>query len=91
MKALTFVLLVAALAVAVVAGGAGARPVLPELGMGGKRTVTPDVAGFAKQHGHTRSSNAQRSRAARTRTSIATIRSRTTSRTSRSTRRRPAI
>ena len=51
MKALTFVLLVAALVVAVVAGGAGARPVLPELGMGGKRTVTPDVAGFAKQHG----------------------------------------
>jgi hypothetical protein len=29
----------------------GGRPPLPELGMGGKRSVTPDVAGFAKQHG----------------------------------------
>lgn len=51
MKALTFVLIISVTAVAVVAGGVGARPILPELGMGGKRTVTPDVAGFAKQHG----------------------------------------
>jgi hypothetical protein len=42
---------IAALAVLTVAGGAGGRPIEPELGMGGKRTVTPDVAGFAKQHG----------------------------------------
>ncbi len=32
-------------------GIATARPTLPELGMGGKRSVTEDVAGFAKQHG----------------------------------------
>ena len=41
----------ATLAVLAVAGGAGGRPIEPELGIGGKRTVTPDVAGFAKQHG----------------------------------------
>jgi hypothetical protein len=53
MRALTIALLAAATAVVAVAlaGGAGARPPLPELGMAGKRTVTPDVAGFEKQHG----------------------------------------
>jgi hypothetical protein len=30
---------------------AAARPALPELGMAAKRSVTADVAGFAKQHG----------------------------------------
>ena len=41
---------VAAIAVALVAS-VGARPALPEGGMAKKRTVTPDVAGYAKQHG----------------------------------------
>jgi hypothetical protein len=41
---------VAALAIAVVAG-AGARPALPEGGMAKKRSATPDVAGYDKQHG----------------------------------------
>jgi len=45
-------LICAALVLAVAPSGvATARPILPELGMGGKRSVTPDVAGFAKQHG----------------------------------------
>jgi hypothetical protein len=45
-------LLVAAVSLLVVlAGGAGARPPLPDAGMAKKRTVTPDVAGYAKQHG----------------------------------------
>jgi hypothetical protein len=35
----------------VVATAVFARPVLPELGMAGKRSVTPDVAGYLKQHG----------------------------------------
>ncbi|HEY3183358.1 MAG TPA: sialidase family protein [Gaiellaceae bacterium] len=39
-----------ALAVALVAG-AGARPALPESGMAKKRSATPDVAGYDKQHG----------------------------------------
>lgn len=40
----------AAMAVVLVAS-VGARPALPEGGMAKKRTVTPDVAGYAKQHG----------------------------------------
>src|SRR6266545_2624497 len=32
-------------------GGAGAEEPKPDFGMAGKRTVTVDVAGFAKQHG----------------------------------------
>ncbi|MFN2469888.1 MAG: hypothetical protein ABR583_02660 [Gaiellaceae bacterium] len=53
MKTLKYGLLaaMAALAVLTVAGGAGGRPAEPELGMAGKRSVTPDIAGFAKQHG----------------------------------------
>ena len=39
------------LAVGIAAIPAEGRPTLPELGMAAKRTVTPDVAGFAKQHG----------------------------------------
>jgi hypothetical protein len=38
-------------AVLVLAGGAGAEEPKPEFGMAGKRTATPDVSGFAKQHG----------------------------------------
>jgi hypothetical protein len=34
-----------------VSGGAGAEEPKPDFGMAGKRTATPDVAGFAKQHG----------------------------------------
>src|SRR4051812_28763929 len=40
----------AALAVALTAS-VGARPSLPEGGMGKKRSVTTDVAGYDKQHG----------------------------------------
>ena len=32
-------------------GTANARPILPEAGMGTKRSVTADIAGFARQHG----------------------------------------
>jgi hypothetical protein len=32
-------------------GGAGADEPKPDFGMAGKRTVTPDLAGYAKQHG----------------------------------------
>lgn len=39
------------LAALAVATSIGARPGLPELGMAGKRSVTPDVAGYLKQHG----------------------------------------
>jgi hypothetical protein len=49
-KALLAVALLAGLA-ALLTGGAGARPPLAEAGMAGKRTVTPDVAGYLKQHG----------------------------------------
>jgi hypothetical protein len=42
----------AVLLIVVFAGGAGARPALPELGMAGKRTVTPDVAGFKQSGPH---------------------------------------
>jgi hypothetical protein len=53
MRKLRLALLTCAAAILAVAlaGVATARPPLPELGMGGKRSVTPDVAGFAKQHG----------------------------------------
>jgi hypothetical protein len=46
-------LLLAAAAVMSLAlvSSSGARPSLPEAGMAAKRTVTPDVAGYAKQHG----------------------------------------
>ena len=53
MKVLRLALLIsaaAALAVAL-ASGIGARPSLPEAGMAKKRTATPDVAGYDKQHG----------------------------------------
>ena len=53
MKALRRGLLLAgaaAMAVALVAS-VGARPPLPEAGIAKKRTVAPDVAGYAKQHG----------------------------------------
>jgi hypothetical protein len=44
--------LLAALGLALtLTGTAVARPPLPEGGMATKRTVTPDVAGYAKQHG----------------------------------------
>ena len=36
---------------AIVAATGSARPQLPEAGMAAKRSVTPDVAGYAKQHG----------------------------------------
>jgi hypothetical protein len=54
MKVLRLGLLLVAVAVAVTAilvTGAGARPSLPEGGMAAKRSVTPDVAGYDKQHG----------------------------------------
>ncbi len=35
----------------VLTGTVGARPNLPEAGMAKKRSITPDVAGYAKQHG----------------------------------------
>lgn len=35
----------------VIATSVSARPGLPELGMAGKRSATPDVAGYLKQHG----------------------------------------
>ena len=53
MKKVRFaLLLVAAAALAVaLATGASARPNLPEGGMAKKRSATPDVAGYDKQHG----------------------------------------
>ena len=53
MKRLRFGLLLAAAAslLVVLAGSVAARPPLPDAGMAKKRTVTPDVAGYAKQHG----------------------------------------
>ena len=53
MRKLRFALLVAAafaFAIALATGG-GARPNLPEGGMAKKRSATPDVAGYDKQHG----------------------------------------
>lgn len=44
-------LAVAMLGGLVLAASLWARPGLPELGMAGKRSVTPDVAGYLKQHG----------------------------------------
>ena len=45
-------LALATAAVALTLGGTlGARPPLPESGMANKRSVTPDVAGYDKQHG----------------------------------------
>jgi hypothetical protein len=53
MNALRLGLLLAAAATLSVAlaNSVGARPALPEAGMAKKRTVTPDVAGYDKQHG----------------------------------------
>ena len=53
MRAFRFGLLLGAAAAmsVLLASSVGARPSLPEGGMATKRTVTPDVAGFAKQHG----------------------------------------
>src|SRR5215216_833917 len=45
------VVLVAICAVLALSGGAAAEEPKPDFGMAGKRTVTPDVAGYAKQHG----------------------------------------
>ena len=53
MRKLRFALLLAtacAFAIALATGG-GARPNLPEGGMAKKRSATPDVAGYDKQHG----------------------------------------
>ena len=51
MKRLVFAVLAATIScAAILAGSGGARPNLPE-GMAAKRTVTPDVAGYDKQHG----------------------------------------
>jgi hypothetical protein len=52
MNARRLALLLAAAALSVtLAGSVSARPSLPEAGMAMKRTVTPDVAGYDKQHG----------------------------------------
>jgi hypothetical protein len=52
MKMLRFsLLLVTCLLLGVPGQNVGARPPLPEAGMAKKRSVTPDVAGFDKQHG----------------------------------------
>jgi len=52
MKTIRFTALVATIGLAaLLAGSGGARPNLPELGMAGKRTISPDVTGFDKQHG----------------------------------------
>jgi len=48
---LTALAVAAATVALVAAGSSGARPGLPELGMAGKRSVTPEVAGYLKQHG----------------------------------------
>src|SRR6185503_1362086 len=47
----TFALIVALILLAALIVPAGARPTLPEAGMGTKRSVTADVAGYARQHG----------------------------------------
>src|SRR5574339_524048 len=47
----TFASVVALILMAVLIVPAGARPILPEAGMAEKRSATPDVAGFDKQHG----------------------------------------
>jgi len=47
----TLALLVALVLLAALIVPAGARPSLPEAGMAMKRSATPDVAGFDKQHG----------------------------------------
>jgi hypothetical protein len=47
----TFALIIALILLAAIIAPAGARPILPEGGMATKRTVTPDMAGFDKQHG----------------------------------------
>jgi hypothetical protein len=44
-------LLIALILVVALIIPAGARPALPEVGMALKRTVSPDMAGYAKQHG----------------------------------------
>ena len=51
MKRRWLVALVAVLASLVMATNLAARPILPEAEMGNKRSATPDVAGFDRQHG----------------------------------------
>src|SRR5512132_685580 len=46
-----FALMIALILSAALVLPAGARPFLPESGMAKKRSATPDVAGFDKQHG----------------------------------------
>src|SRR5574339_405296 len=46
-----FALFIALILLGALAAPAGARPSLPEGGMALKRTVTPDIAGYLKQHG----------------------------------------
>jgi hypothetical protein len=47
----TFALIISMILLATLIVPAGARPILPEAGMAKKRSATPDVAGFDKQHG----------------------------------------